>query len=315
MKDKPVIVVSNCLGFCNCRYDGQVINDKFVKALESYVDYIKVCPEVDIGLGVPRDSVKLVKVNGKAELYQPGQDRYVTKEMDEYSEKLLSSLDQVDGFILKGRSPSCGIKDVKYYQSMVKGASSEKGVGRFAEKVFEKFPFAAIEEEGRLTNMGIREHFLTKLYTNLRFRSIREGKLRDLVDFHTRHKYILMAYSQKELKAMGKIVANHQNKKYEDLYNEYRDYLGMALENPPKPTNHVNTLMHIMGYFSDQLSREEKEYLLGSLEKYKKRKAHLGVPVGILRSYAIKYRQEYILSQYIWEPFPEDMLDISDTGK
>ncbi|MCR3955612.1 MAG: DUF523 domain-containing protein, partial [Gudongella sp.] len=180
MNDRPVVVVSNCLGFCNCRYDGQVINDKFVKALESYVDYIKVCPEVDIGLGVPRDSVKLVKVNGKPELYQPGQDRYVTREMDEYSERLLSSLDQVDGFILKGRSPSCGIKDVKYYQSMVKGASSEKGVGRFAEKVFEKFPYSSIEEEGRLTNMAIREHFLTKLYTNLRFRSIRDGKPRDL---------------------------------------------------------------------------------------------------------------------------------------
>ena len=139
MSSKPVIVVSNCLGFCNCRYDGQVINDRFVKALESYVDYIKVCPEVDIGLGVPRDSVKLVKVDGKAELYQPGQDRYVTKEMDEYSEKILSSLDHADGFILKGRSPSCGIKDVKYYQSMVKGASSVKGVGRFAERCLKNF--------------------------------------------------------------------------------------------------------------------------------------------------------------------------------
>ncbi|WP_422486919.1 YbgA family protein [Gudongella sp. DL1XJH-153] len=315
MSNKPVIVVSNCLGFCNCRYDGQVINDKFVKDLESYVEYITVCPEVDIGLGVPRDSVKLVKVDGKAELYQPGQDRYVTKEMDEYSEKFLSSLDHADGFILKGRSPSCGIKDVKYYQSMVKGASSEKGVGRFAEKVFEKFPFSAIEEEGRLTNLAIREHFLTKLYTNMRFREIKDGKHKDLVDFHTRHKYILMSYSQKELKSMGKIVANHQNKKYEDLYNEYKEHLGSAMEKAPKFTNQLNTLMHVMGYFSDYLSKEEKEYLLKSLDKYRKRKIHLSVPVGILRGYAIKYKQEYILGQYLWEPFPEDMLDISDTGK
>ncbi len=315
MSNKPVIVVSNCLGFCNCRYDGQVINDKFVKALESYVDYIKVCPEVDIGLGIPRDSVKLVKVDGKAELYQPGQDRYVTKEMDEYSEKILSSLDHADGFILKGRSPSCGIKDVKYYQSMVKGASSEKGIGRFAEKVFEKFPFSAIEEEGRLTNLALREHFLTKLYTNMRFREIKDGKLKDLVDFHTRHKYILMSYNQKELKSMGKIVANHQNKKYEDLYGEYKEHLGSAMEQAPKFTNQLNTLMHIMGYFSDYLSKDEKEYLLKSLDKYRKRRSHLSVPVGILRGYAIKYKQEYILGQYIWEPFPEDMLDISDTGK
>jgi uncharacterized protein YbgA (DUF1722 family) len=114
---------------------------------------------------------------------------------------------------------------------------------------------------------------------------------------------------------MGKIVANHQNKKYQEMYNEYMEHLGMALENPPKPTNLVNTLMHIMGYFSDNLSKEEKEYLLGSLEKFKSRKVHLAVPVGILRSYAIKYKQEYILSQHIWEPFPEGMLDISDTGK
>ncbi|MGM0397048.1 MAG: YbgA family protein [Bacillota bacterium] len=315
MSDKPVVVVSNCLGFCNCRYDGQVINDKFVKSLEPYVDYIKVCPEVDIGLGVPRDAVKLVKVNGKAELYQPGQERYLTEEMDNYSEKILSSMEDVDGFILKGRSPSCGIKDVRYYQSMVKGASSEKGVGRFALKVFEKFPFSAIEEEGRLTNLAIREHYLTKLYTNMRFRQIKNGKHKDLVDFHTRHKYILMAYSQKELKSMGKIVANHQNKKYEDLYEEYKDHLGSAMENAPKYTNNINTLMHIMGYFSDYLSKEEKAYVLDSFEKYKSKRAHLSVPVGILRGYAIKYNQDYILNQHIWDPFPEELLDISDTGK
>lgn len=315
MTNKPVVVVSECLGFCNCRYDGQTISDKFVKSLEEYVDYIKVCPEVEIGLGVPRSAVRLIEHEGEVELFQPGEDRFLTKEMDSFSEGFLSSVGKVDGFILKGRSPSCGIKDVKIYQSMVKGASSIKGVGRFAQRVFEMFQGAAIEEEGRLTNLALREHFLTKLYTNMRFREIEKGSHKDLVEFHTRHKYIIMAYSQKELKATGKIVANHLNKKYPDLYEEYKEHLGMALENPPKHTNNINTLMHIMGYFSDNMSKEEKGYVLDSLDKYRKRKTHLSVPVGILKGYAIKYKQEYMLSQYIWDPFPEELLDISDTGK
>lgn len=315
MVEKPKILVSKCLGFCKCRYDGQVLPDKFIKSIEPYVEFIQVCPEVEIGLGIPRPSVKLIIIDGKYELYQPENDRIVTPEMDEYSHRVLSEIPEIEGAILKGRSPTCGIKDVKIYQSLKKGASSIKGVGRFAEHVYDYFPYAAIEEEGRLTNLGIREHFLTKLFTNLRFKKIENADMKDLVEFHTRHKYLLMTYSQKELKILGKIVANHEKLQFGELIKLYKEHLGLALANPPRVNNSINTLMHLMGYFSDHLIAEEKAFILDSLTKLKEKRLHLSVPVNLIRSYAIKYKQDYILNQFIWEPFPDGLLDIKDTGK
>lgn len=315
MEEKPKVLVSKCLGFCECRYDGQVLPDKFVKALEPFVDFIQVCPEVEIGLGIPRASVKLIMIDGNFELYQPEHDRILTKEMDDYSHGVLSNIKEIHGAILKGRSPTCGIKDVRIYQSLKKGASSIKGVGRFASHVYDYFPGAAIEEEGRLTNLGIREHFLTKLYTNLRFSQIENKGMKDLVEFHTRHKYLLMIYSQKELKNLGKLVANHEKLKHDDVIKLYKDHLSLALENPPRVNNSINTLMHLMGYFSDELISEEKAFILDSLNKLKEKKLHLSVPVNLIRSYAIKYKQDYILNQHIWQPFPDALLDIKDTGK
>lgn len=312
---KPKILVSKCLGFDKCRYNGQVLPDKFIESIKPYVDFIPVCPEVEIGLGVPRATVRLVLIDEKYQLYQPEHERIVTQEMDEYSNKVLSEIPELEGAILKGRSPTCGIKDVKIYESLKQGASSIKGVGRFAQHVYEYFPNAAIEEEGRLTNLGIREHFLTKLFTNLRFKEIKNGEIKDLIEFHTKHKYLLMTYSQKELKNLGKIVANHDQLSFKESVELYEEHLAYALANPPRTNNSINTLMHLMGYFSEYLIAEEKAFILDSLAKLKEKKLHLSVPVNLIRSYAIKYKQEYILDQYIWEPFPDALLDIQDTGK
>ena len=248
MREKPKVLVSKCLGFCKCRYDGQVINSEFVQALEPYVDFIQVCPEVDIGLGIPRASVKLVLFNGNYELYQTEHDRIVTPEMDKYAHEVLTGIPEIEGAILKGGSPTCGIKNVKKYQSTKKGAHSTKGVGRFAEHVYHFFPDASIEEEGRLTKRGIREHFLLKLFTNLRFGKIKNSEMKDLVEFHARHKFILMTYSQKELKNLGRIVANHDKLSFAQVIEQYQEHLAIALANPPRINNSINTLMHLLGY-------------------------------------------------------------------
>ena len=314
-RDKPTVVVSNCLGFCECRYNGQTIPDKFVEGLEPFVNYIKVCPEVDIGLGIPREAVRLILDNGKYELYQPGTALFHTEKMDEYSKDFLSRLNKVDGFILKGRSPSCGIKDVKVYYGKEKGVGSEKSVGRFAFHVFNFFPNKAIEEEGRLTNLNIREHFLTKLFTLHRFSYVKESmKYNQLVQFHTDHKYLIMAYNQTKLKELGKLVANHEKRSVVDVINEYESNLELVFESLPRYTNYINTLMHIMGYFSDDLSKKEKAFILSNFQKYKEGKIHLSVPVNLLKGYAIAKDQEYLLKQLIWNPFPEELLDIRDSG-
>ena len=313
---KPTIVVSRCLGFDNCRYNGDIIMDNFIQRLKSHVDYITVCPEVDIGLGVPRKSLRLISENNNIEIYQPSTEKAYTKEMNEYSVETLESLPNVHGFILKGRSPSCGIKDVKIYLGKEKSSSSIKGVGLFAHQVINKFQHIPIEEEGRLTNYLIREHFLTRLYSIFRFQDIKESNsMKELVKFHSDNKYLLLAYNQSQLKQLGKIVANHGNHPVNLVIEDYQYHLGLAFLKLPRKSNYINSFMHIFGYFSDYLSEKEKAFILDRLEKYREDKIHLSVLTNLFKTYALKYDKEYLINQTIWSTYPEELLDISDTGK
>jgi len=314
--DLPQVVVSKCLGFSECRYNGQTIPDKFVNKLKDYVEYKTVCAEVEIGLGVPRNPIRLISEKDEIILYQPASEKEFTKEMVAFSRRFLDSLEEVDGFILKGRSPSCGIKDVKVYLGKDKASGSIKGIGIFAAEVVKKYPHLAIEEEGRLTNFRIREHFLTKLYLMTKLRQVKKTKtMAALVKFQAENKYLLMAYNQKEQKILGRIVANHEKRSFDELFDDYRNHLGAAFSKLPRYTSYINALMHIFGYFSENLSSKEKEFVLGTFEKYKKGLIPLSVPVNVLETYAIKYEQTYLLEQSIWEPFPQELMDISDTGK
>lgn len=316
MDKKPRIVVSRCLGFDHCRYNGDVIKDDFVEALTPFVEYITVCPEVEIGLGVPRKPIRLIKEGEDLELYQPETGRLFTKDMEEYNHKTLSNLEDIDGFILKGRSPSCGIKDVKLYSGREKGPVVGKGKEVFGGAVLDKFPYLPVEEEGRLTNLKLREHFLTKLYTMKRFKeTVENGKMKDIVKFHADNKYLFIAYNQETSRKLGNIVANHAKLEFREVVEKYKRGLTSLFKNPPKYTNYINGLMHIFGYFSDQLSSEEKEFLLGSFEKYRKDKVHLSVPVNLLKTYVLRFKDKNLINQTIWEPFPDELLDISDSGK
>ena len=313
---KARIVVSRCLGFAHCRYNGDVIRDEFVENLSPFVEYITLCPEVEIGLGIPRKPIRLIKENDKLELYQPATEELFTEEMHEYNNRVLDNLEDIDGFILKGRSPSCGIKDVKVYNGRGKAPVLGKDVGVFGGAVLEKFPHLPVEEEGRLTNLKIREHFLTKLYTMKRFKEVeKEGAMKDLVKFHADNKYLLMAYDQNKGRELGNIVANHDKAAFEEVVRKYKEGLSQALENPPKYTNYINSLMHMFGYFSKELNKEETQFILDSFIKYKNDKVHLSVPVNLLRSYVLRFKDKNLINQSIWEPFPDELLDISDTGK
>ena len=168
---KPKVVVSKCLTFAKCRYNGDVINDDFIEELKSFVDFEPVCPEVEIGLGVPRKALRLVKKDKGIKLIQPANDRDVTQEMKEFATDYLDSLAGVDGFILKNRSPSCGTRDSKVYDT--NGVPSMKDSGIFGGIVKEQYPRKAVTNEGRLKNFELREHFLTKLYTLAEFHQLK----------------------------------------------------------------------------------------------------------------------------------------------
>jgi uncharacterized protein YbbK (DUF523 family) len=169
---KPILIVSKCLGFAHCRYDGLIVNDDFVDKLKGYVEFKPICAEVEIGLGIPRDPVRIVNINGKNRLIQPSTGRDLTDDMQNFTNSFLDSVGEVDGFILKSRSPSCGLKDVKIYSDKGDNVVIEKGSGFFGGAVLQKFPYLAVEDEARLSNFRIREHFLTQIYTFANFRRI-----------------------------------------------------------------------------------------------------------------------------------------------
>jgi uncharacterized protein YbbK (DUF523 family) len=167
---KPKIIISKCLTGAYCRYNGEIIFDKFINQLIEYIEFNPVCPEVEIRLGVPRDPIRVVSQRGKVSLKQPATGRDITKEMTRFIESFLNSIKKVDGFLLKARSPSCGIEEVNIYPTIDAELPIEKGAGFFGQAVLTKFPTLPIEDEERLTDLTIRERFLMKLHLVSTFR-------------------------------------------------------------------------------------------------------------------------------------------------
>ena len=315
---KPVVVVSRCLGFEACRYNGQMDGCNLVDKLNDYVEFITVCPEVQIGLDTPREAIRIVKEDelSPVKLVQHVTERELSTEMVEFGEKFLKDLPKVDGFLLKSKSPSCGIKEVKIYKSIQKGSSSVKGKGLFGDLVINKFPSAAIEDDGRVKNYNIRQHFLTKLYIIKNFRVIEESMLiEDLVEFHSTNKLLLMSYNQKQLKILGRIIGSHGELTAKQVYEEYAINLNLALNKLPRYTSNINVLIKSMGYFSDKLTHREKEFILNTIEQYRESKIPFSVPLYVIKSNAIRFEEKNLINQTFFEPYPLQLDNVTDSGK
>lgn len=313
---KPKVVVSKCLEFDACRYNGDRIPDATIRNLQSYVTFIPVCPEVEIGLGIPRETIRIVEDNGIQKLIQPSTREDVTEKIERFSERFLSSLPDVDGFILKNRSPSCGTRDVKIYAGYEKSPVKGKGAGLFGGAVLKRFSHIAVEEEGRLSNFIIREHFFTRLFTIAHFKTIKHNKnLKELVSFQSDYKYLFMAYNQTQQKELGRIIANHVKDSIESVFKNYERTLYKLMSRTPRYTSHVNVCQHIFGYFKNNLTKQEKEHFLTLLQKYTEKKVPLSNLLAVLKSWAIRFEEHYLLRQTYFEPYPEALVEISDSGK
>ena len=315
--NKVTLVISKCLGDSPCRYDGQKSPCSIVKELKPFSKIIEVCPEQEIGLPTPRESIRLLSKNNSVQIIEPTTKKNLTPLMNEFAEEFLSSLDEkyITGFLLKSRSPSCGIKDVKIYNSIVKGASFEKGKGIFAEALYKKFPNAIIEEDGRIKNFSIREHFLTRLFTLSSFKKVQiENTHSSLLKFHSLNKLLFKSYNQLIQKDLGQIVANHKNLSLSNIFELYEENLLKLMINPPSYKRNINVLNHSLGYF-EELEIKEKEFFYEILSKYRTGKVPLSVPKMLLKSYAIRFSNNYLLSQTFLEPYPEELIDLSDSGK
>ena len=260
---RPTVVMSMCLELEACRYDGEMVRAPFIEKLMPHVDLDPVCPEVEIGLGVPRDPIWLVAVDGARRLVQPTTGRDVTDRMEAFGARFLEERGEVDGFILKSRSPSCGIRDTKIFGSIDGERPAERGQGMFGAAVLERFPNAAVEDESRLTNFRLRHHFLTKLFARASFRNMKSsGEMARLAAFHAENELLLMAYHQTEMRALGRIVANREKRPFDAVMADYEERLSHALARPPRSTSNINVLMQALGYSSEGPSGAEKRHYL-----------------------------------------------------
>lgn len=311
---RPRIVLSRCLELEACRYDGGIIRDDFVRRLLAHVEVIAVCPELELGLGVPRPPARVVREGETLRLLQPDAGRDLTSSMTDFAHHFMSSLPAVDGFLLKSRSPSCGWRDVKVYGSGNSGPARVPGF--FGSAVLQRFPSHPVEDEGRLRSFRIREHFLVSIFTRADFRGVlADGSPRALVDFHSRNKYLFMAYHQTLLKAMGRLVAGQTRRSFADTLDQYQPLLHRLLERPPRVGSYINVLMHQMGYFSPHLSGAEKQFFLDALQQYRQGRVPLSVPLALIRAMVSRFDEPYLRTQTLFEPFPPDLVDIADSGK
>ncbi len=316
---KPQLVVSKCLGFADCRWNGIAISSTVVEKLEPFVTFHPVCPEMEIGLGVPRKPIRIVLKKERRLLLQSINEMDVTERMERFCSQFLDGLTgkPLDGFILKGRSPSCGIKDVKLYPRLGKVAAlSGKAKGFFGSAVLKRFPLLAVEDEGRLTSFQIREHFLTQVFALARLREFLEHPTpAGLVEFQARHKLLLMGYNQSKMRELGRIVANHEQHPFDRVCSAFADGFRLAISKAPRTRSNVNVLMHALGHFSEGLGAPEKAHFLGELERFRAGHTPLSVPIGIIRSFIARFGNDYLAKQYYFDPYPESLVEITDSGK
>lgn len=305
---KPSLCVSACLLGERCRYDGKVIQDQYVEGLKPWVDMNSFCPELAIGFGVPREKIQLEFVGCGVRLFQENSRQDWTLPMRSVcSQQVEEAL--CDGYILKSRSPSCGIGNVKVYGGIDgRDLLSSDGTGFFASCIKENNVSAIICNETDMALASYRAHFYTILFTEARFREANhDPSLQSLIRFHTDHKYLFMSYSPLLLKELGKIVANEQSSELEIVWTTYCGVMRQLLATLPSPGVIRNSLQHMLGYFSKKLLAREREHFLHLLSKLEEEPAYRRLLIEILNSWVERFGESYIARQVILHPYPDEL--------
>lgn len=306
----PRIGISACLLGESVRYDGQHKLDVFLRdTLGKYVEFVPVCPEVECGLSVPREAMRLVGDPASPRLVtiHTGVDH--TDRMLAWAERRVRQLEseRLCGFIFKSRSPSSGLERVKVYDGS--GGMTKTGVGLFARAFTAHFPRLPVEEEGRLHDPELCEHFIERFFTLFRFRQAMEAERsqRALMTFHARNKLLLMAHAPARYAALGRLVAEGKRRGAVGLADAYEAALVDAMAGRATPPRHVNVLQHMLGYFRDALSDDEKQEALEVIREYREGHVPLIVPVTLFRHHVRKLGVAYLADQYYLQPHPSEL--------
>ena len=298
-KDHIQIGISSCLLGEAVRHNGGHKRDRYItEVLSSHFSFVPFCPEVAIGLGVPRPTIRLQGGNESPRAIMPNAgSRDVTDNLDNYGREVAQSHGFISGYIFKSKSPSCGMERVKIYND--RGNLAGTGTGIYARTLIEELPLLPVEEEGRLNDSGLRDNFIERVFAYHRWQCMALEGITPaaLIAFHTEHKFLLMAHNQQAMRRLGRMVARIK----EDPEKIPEEYLNMFMDTMKKPAtrkNRTNVLQHIAGYFKDLLDAADRQELAESIEAYRKDEIPIIVPLTLVRHHLRKNPDIYLGEQF-----------------
>jgi len=311
MSEKPLIGISSCLLGNEVRHDGGHKRDRYITdTLAEFFEFAPVCPELEVGMGVPRESVRLTGTASAPRMVGQRSGKDWTSAMQSYARRKATELSKLHlmGYILKKDSPSCGMDRVRIYGEA--GMANRVGRGMFAQILADSFPLLPLEEEGRLNDPVLRENFIERVFAYQRWSDCMDNRasLKKLIDFHTRHKLTIFAHSERHMRMLGRTVAQAKSRPIAEVAGEYGRVFMEGLKHQATTKRNTNVLQHVVGYFSKQLSADERKELLELVEDYRLGIIPLVVPVTLIRHYATKFQVDYILQQSYLNPHPKELM-------
>jgi len=310
---KPKLGISSCLLGQEVRYDGGHKKDPFITiVLSKYFSFVPVCPEMAIGMSVPREPIQLVGSADQIKVVGTRDKKLdVTGPLRAYGERMANQLSDICGYILKSRSPSCGMERVKLYPGQGNGAvPSRDGVGQYAAALMAAAPLLPVEEEGRLNDPVLRENFIVRVFTFRRWQQlVRRGiTAKGLLEFHTRHKFILLAHSRVDYDELGRLLSKLDQADLLVVAQKYIEKLMPALKKRATRRSHSNVLQHMQGYLKGNLDRHDKAELVDLIERYRIGQVPLVVPLTLLGHHFRRHPEPYINEQYYLNPHPPELM-------
>jgi len=309
-EQRPRLGVSACLLGKAVRFDGGHKKNNFIlNSLAQHMVFISVCPEAEAGFGIPRPTMQLRQLGEEVRLvFSKNPETDVTTQMLDYAQNRVHELGDLDGFIFKKDSPSCGAYRVPLVIHQ-DGFKNRQGVGVFARQFMQQHPLIPVEDEGRLNDAALAENFIERIYAYKRWKAIEnaESNVQGLIEFHTTHKLMLMARGSHFYQELGRMVAGTGLKDLIQVRAAYIKRFMQVMSIISKPGRQVNVLQHIMGYLKQMLSPEDKQELLSVFEAYRNRQLPLITPLTLLQHHLRNHPQQYILKQHYLKPFPQQL--------
>lgn len=309
--EKIPVGISQCLLGANVRFNGGHKKYKFcTQVMSKYFDFVDVCPEVNIGLGVPRKPIRLVALDAGTRAVETDDNSIDhTQALAQDGDQYAASHPELCGFIGAGGSPSCGVQSAKLYRTS--GVPDGKVAGIFVQALSAEQTLLPMEDSGRLNDAGLRENFVLRVYTYHRWRQLLGSGLtpHKLIEFHAQHKYLVLAHSTEAYKLLGRLLSDLSAKPLDQLANDYIAGLMEGLGKPARRGQHCNVLQHLMGYLKNLLNSQDKKELADAIENYRRGVVPLVVPLALLNHHLQHHRerQRYVLNQVYLAPYPYEL--------